>query len=159
MDRWLPIIGVLVGFLTATAGFITATVTEYFKYRRARADRRAEFQQQTLLELQDSLAELARATGAAHHHTDMTFRQTGQWGTKLPPEWNQKLFDAGVRTRILKDRVADDMLRRLVEQYRQVSQRATLALSQAEAYAAMTEFMTAIQTVNDRLGEVLRSLY
>src|SRR5260370_35432981 len=49
------------------------------------AERRADFQRQTLLDLQEVLKDFARAAGAAYHADVMAFKKTGTWAKQLVP--------------------------------------------------------------------------
>lgn len=91
---WLPIV-------TLALGYVFSLVTEAFRDRRQsrrerdaraaeredarasleqeRADRRNQFQRETLLELQEVLHDLGRAFGREYHQDAMTAKAAGKW--------------------------------------------------------------------------------
>jgi hypothetical protein len=78
----------------------------------------AAYQRETLIELQDWLAKLARASGAIHHHDVMNYRQSGKWGRELLGETlNSQLHEALVNVNRYRVRVLDDQIRQAADQF------------------------------------------
>jgi hypothetical protein len=120
---WLP-------FVTFVCGIVVTFLVEEVRHRhireREREARAAEtaakrdestraFQRDTLVALQAALAKLARATGAAYHHTEMTYRESGAWGRDPLPDSVDQAFTAAItEVNRLKTQVADDGVRQAV---------------------------------------------
>lgn len=161
----------MVPFMTFLLGVFLTQLTEgirglysFLKQRGDRRalieDRRADFQRQTLVDLQDALQAFARATGRAHHEDVMAYRQSGQWAkTPISDEWNQKLLDATGRINALWVRVLDKELRDLVVATRNASVDADMAKSDVAAEQAMRTFSESLVRAYERLGDILRTLY
>lgn len=164
---WLPV-------ATAFGGYGTAFITEWFRdlrttrrEREARAAkwaddlraRQVEFQRQTLLDLQETMFQLARATGSIHHQDDKTFRKTGVWGKQLVDDGlSEGHRVAMARTNMLEARVRDDEIRHLVGQFRTCCAGASTSRSEADAGRCMASMMGIQEKTNERIGQVLRSL-
>lgn len=164
---WFPV-------ATAFAGYAAGFVTEWFRdsrtarrEREARAEkraddlraRRAEFQRQTLLDLQEAMFQLARAAVALHHQDAMTFRNTGVWGRQpVSDELSEGHRAALARTNMLVARVRDEDIRHLVGQLRAHSAEASISRSEADAGRCIASMMGAQEQANERVGEILRSL-
>jgi hypothetical protein len=164
---WFPV-------ATAFAGYAAGFVTEWFRdsrtarrEREARAEkraddlraRRAEFQRQTLLDLQEAMFQLARAAGTLYHQDVMTFRKTGVWGRQLvSDEVSEGHRAALARTDMLVARVRDEDIRHLVGQLRTRSGEVSTSRSEADAEGNIAAMMAAQEQANQRIGEVLRSL-
>jgi hypothetical protein len=135
--------------------------------REALSDQRRNFQRQTLLELQEAVQDLTRATGAMHHHDDMAFRRTGEWQRELLAEpLNEQLLLANRRVMLLAVRVRDDSLRATVQRFRGhcsdtlIVGRGSDSDSQlrATSQAAMQSALPLVEQIHDRIGEILRTL-
>lgn len=90
-------------------GWYLNTVSDRFQHRRSRrdqiAERRADFQRQTLLELQEAMLDLV------HTHTDEPVSEK---------DTNQKIFKAQMHITALWARVRDASLRDLVHKFQKV---------------------------------------
>jgi hypothetical protein len=133
---WFPVVTLLLG---AVGGYLADALRDKRATRREaaaaeRADRREwataqrqrdvardAFQRETLIELQDWLGKLGRATGASMHHDEMEFRSSGQWGRSLlGEEWNRAHHEALVNVNRLRVRVLDDDVRQVVQEFSSV---------------------------------------
>ncbi len=127
--------------------------------RRQLAGRRTEFQRQTLLDLQETLMELARATGAVYHQDTMVYLSTGQWRKQLLGEpLNEKHNLAVRRTTMLSVRVLDDSVRTLVEKCKTQAIQIVISTSKEQSDAAFAEMVSSFEQGNQRKGELLRKI-
>ncbi|MGD0167634.1 MAG: hypothetical protein ABSC51_10190 [Gaiellaceae bacterium] len=166
---WLPL-------LTLRLGWAGATSSEFLRDRRQekrerqareaeralrREERRDEFQREALLGLQEALAKLGRAATEAHLHDLREHRQTGTpWpDLRLGKELDEELRLATLQVRMLEERVLDDELRNLVQQFLDLYTEALLARSEAEAKAAYNALIASNERAQARLGTLLRQLY
>lgn len=166
-SSWFPVI-------TLLAGFASKWVFDWLSHKRVLAkerearlaqvrtqmlERRITFQRQTLLDLQDALSKLGRATGAAAHQDRMAFRTTGQWQRQhLTDGWSDKFQEAQVAAQTLSVRVRDDLVRDLVSQMKTACVETLLCSGLEESDAAMIRAMNFHEQLNDRVGMILRSL-
>lgn len=164
---WFPV-------FTLLLGYATKAVSDWLQHRRTSererqareatrqeqlAERRSTFQRQTLLDLQEAMMQLVRATGAMHHQDVMAFRTTGTWQKQLFGEElaeNSRLANA--RTSMLAVRVRDDSVRDLVQAVKNHATAAGMCASQDEGQRAMAGMGDAFEKLNQRIGEVLRKL-
>jgi len=127
--------------------------------REQLTERRAEFQRQTLLDLQDALFDLMRTTGAMHHQDEMAYRQTGEWQKRL---FGDELYDksqvAMRRTAMFQVRVRDASLREMADDLRKLSAQVTVGTSKSESDSAMLDAADLFVQVQERIGEILRTL-
>jgi hypothetical protein len=130
--------------------------------RRERTARRDEFQRVTLLDLQEAMADLARAAGEIQHFDSMQLRTSGQ-RTQLPEGMSDREFKARRRLAILRERVLDAELRRLVDEFAaatlEVEKVAWMRGSEAESDERTLAAIHVLERANARLGMVLRDLY
>lgn|ERR1700735_2607249 len=88
---WFPVV-------TLIGGYLLKVFSDFLQHRRtlerereAREalrrnqleERRTTFQRQNLLDLQEAVSDLARATGQANVQGNKAYRETGRWGTQL----------------------------------------------------------------------------
>jgi hypothetical protein len=160
-------VSVLLGFATSwlSARYQnTATVKRERESRLAArsdqlAERRAEFQRQTLIELQDAVFDLMRATGAMHHQDEMAFRKTGQWQKQLlADELDQKALMSNRRTLMFKVRVRDGSLREMVGKLSNLSAQVAISIDRDHSNEAMTEAGELFGKVQERIGELMRTI-
>lgn len=175
---WLPA-------LTALLGFVTASVLDWLRDRRAeqrernaaertaarereardaarreqRFERRTAFQRQTLLDLQEATLRLVRATGEMNHLDTVASRGGGEWGKQLFGEdLNDRARLAQAQTTVLGVRVRDDAVRNGIKIVKNECVAATSSRSEEEAKRAMHRMSDAFDEMNERLGEILRKL-
>lgn len=171
---WFPVV-------TLILGFIISAITDWNKDKRDRnresearrearrdllAEHRRTFQRETVLALQESVQDLARGVGAAQHHDEMAYRQTGKWqAVELAEEVDKQIFDANRRTMVLAVRVRDQALRDLLSNFRELAGHVQLALptgSDAERRVAATatcrEMVSKVPLIHHRIGEILHNL-
>jgi hypothetical protein len=154
-DQILPLITFLLG-----SGL--TFVTEALQYRRqverereARAAERetervrqhAEFQTQTLLELQDALAQLLSLT------------QSQMMGEALSGEDRSKKINANLQAQALAVRVDDNELRARAQGVLDLMIELGEARDPEAASAVWNTIAMEFRATNDRVGELLRELY
>ncbi len=165
------LIGVIIGGVLVT---VSSVVVALIQADRAAAldqqkrldDRRIgsdAFQRDTLLDLQERLAEWMRTLGQIHIADSRTLKEKGKL-FQLPEGVSDANFDTGRRLMYLTDRVRDDDLRRALTDLRANAAR-------GEAWRAVDHENMTIETlerdfvalvvegdaVQMRLGEILRS--
>lgn len=164
---WFPVFTLVLGFVASSANEWLRDLRSARREREAReAERntqllakRASFDKETLLELQEAVARLVRATGAAHHIDWMAEKASGKWGRNLlPDDLDSETLAAHVRTSILTVRVRDNEARALVQALRDASVKSGLARNRQDTEAQMQEISTLLERLNHRIGEVFRSL-
>ncbi len=180
-----PTTAPLVPLLTALGGYLTSAFTEYFRDRRARerdreaaavasareretreaakrvqlAERRASFQRETLLSLQDAIFALARAAGEMHHIEEMESRRTGTWGKILFPDTlDNQPREAGVRTLMLMVRVNDEHVREMTKTFRDHANRVGICRTEKESQQALLAMAEAMEPLHERTGMIVRRL-
>jgi hypothetical protein len=159
---------------TLFVGLLTGWISEWFRDKRAskrereareatrRAalfDRRANFQRETLLNLQDWVAKLARATGRMNFLDSMEYRKTGKWGgQRFPENLSDDAQQANVSVMLLTSRVRDDDIRELAETFRSEANQVALCRTAEAAKDALDKMGAVLTSLYKRTGEVLRKL-
>jgi hypothetical protein len=169
------------GAFLVLLGFGTKFISDWFQDKRTLqreretrdalrrdqlAERRANFQRQTLLELQEALQDLARATGAANVQDERAFKETGRWQRQLlGEEINQQIFLANRRVLMLTVRVRDQALRDALNRFRNLTndtevtnRNATHAELREASNVLFRSAVSSLEPIQERIGELLRSL-
>lgn len=139
------------------------TAREREARREARRDfleqRRADFQRQTLIELQETCATLLRRTGQAHHSDEMAFKKTGEWQkTFIPDDVDEEYRNTQARTLVLLVRVRDAEVRQLVEDTKSQCNDVVQSPDRATSRRAASQMLGTYTDLNHRIGVVLREL-
>jgi uncharacterized membrane protein len=122
-------------------------------------ERRANFQRETLLALQDAAVKLARAAGRMHHFDAMEYKKTGKWGGQLlPAGLSSDAMQSSITIMILKVRVRDEVIRELVNNFRSHANRVGVTRSEQASQEALSKMAAVIEPLHDRIGDVLRKL-
>jgi hypothetical protein len=164
---WFPV-------FTALLGYVGSLLTESLRDKRATArerearhsltraqllERRANFQRETLLRLQDEALKLARAAGRMNHLDEMRFRETRKWGgTLFPDGLSDDAFQANVTIMVLTSRVRDDRIREIVSAFRTHANCVGTSPTREAATKALEKMSQLIEPLHTRIGEVLRQL-
>lgn len=166
-ETWFPVITLILGaVLKGVFDLLTERRSEN-RNRRARIEqrrdtlqaKRIEFQQATLLEVQEVTARLVRMAGRINVHDEMQFRATGDWhGSRLPEEVDQGFLVEQTSFNRLRVRIRDDQAREVAKQFSEAIVNSTLARSQSEAQAHLHEMMGYLITFSERVGVLLREL-
>jgi hypothetical protein len=167
---WFP---VLFPVFTLLLGFAIKFVSDWVQHKRdlerdretrkeARhdllAERRTDFQRQTLLDLQEAVQDIARAAGAVHVEDARAYKQTGQWQKqRIPEELDQQILLANRRVMLLNVRVRDAELRQLVEKVA-VACSHSEHLSKDSSMVAIGAVGLVLIQVHERIGTLLRTL-
>ena len=166
-SSWFPVVTLLLGYATKS-------LSDWLEHRRntrrereareaARRDKlyeqRISFQRQTLLDLQEASAQLARSVGAVTHQDRMAYRSTGKWRKALlSDELNEGNRLAQARTGMLGPRVRDDATRQLVDKLKTRSAEAVNSPTPQDCERADIDVTLIYTELNQRIGEVLRKL-
>ncbi len=153
---------------------MTSMLTEYLRDQRAIGrerearvearrlhllERRASFQRETLLNLQEEVMQLARAAGRMDHLDKMEYRKTGEWGKHLFPEdLDEGAREAGVKTLMLMVRVRDDVVRDMVKKFRDHANAVGICRSETESRQALDGMTAVLGPLHERIGMILRKL-
>lgn len=159
MDVFSALGGVVIGYALK---ILEAWLQDRRSSARERRARIHDFQRQTLIDLQDAMADLARACGEAHHEEFLAFKRSGRWGEFAGSNAiSDRDYAARRKMLILCERVIDEQLRDLIGQFNAAAVRTGIppTTSQAEADKTMLDLAAAFERANHRLGQVLRDLY
>lgn len=165
---WFPV-------LTAALGYIGSWVSERLRDRRTAArerearesvrraqlsERRAGFQRETLINLQDAVVKLTRAAGRMHHSDEMEFQRTGTWGGHLLPEdISDDAHQANVAMLVLTSRVRDQQIRELADSFRSEANKIGMPHRSREAdRETLTKIGEFLEPLHKRIGEILRRI-
>jgi hypothetical protein len=166
-ETWFPVVTLILGAVAKGIGDRVSdarkTKAEKVARQEQRLDaihlRRAEFQRSTLLDLQTAMQKLARATGKASHDDLMAFRETGEWGrNQISEEANTGALEGHASINILRVRVNDHHIRTIAGNFSSACSRHVFCKSEAESDACMKEMSKHMTELNERIGEVLRTL-
>jgi hypothetical protein len=164
---WLPL-------LTFVGGFVAKSIQDWLQDRQtamrerearleARRDtyfaKRAEFQRETILGIQDVAQKMIRNAGQLSMHDIEWHIRSSLWQEKpLPAEIDQAGLEQNAMMNKLAVRLADGEARRLVQSFRDACTRVGLASKPAYSKSALREAGEQHLELNARLGELLRSL-
>ena len=165
---------VLLPVFTLLLGYLLKLFSDWVQHRRTLereremrlaernaklADRRVEFQRQTLLELQDAVIEVARTTASMAHHDLVNFRRNGTWQRDLyPADLDRDAMLAMRRTSVLMVRVRDETTRQLVQRVKDSSVAATGSHDQETSDSELLKLARAFEELQPRIGELLRRI-
>jgi hypothetical protein len=164
---WFPVFTLLLGFAIK---FISDAIEHKRALERDRETRRelrrdqlaqrsADFQRQTLLELQDALMDIGRSAGEMHHADRMAYVKSGAWQKQRYPEvLSEKNRTAYARTSMLTGRVRDAVVRDLVKEFKDHATNVTACDAPHLSDRAWEEMVSTGQQLHDRIGELLRTL-
>jgi hypothetical protein len=164
---WFPVLTLLLGYATKSASEWVQHRRTTQRDREAReaaqqdqlSERRASFQRQTLLDLQEAMMQLVRMAGAVHHQDVMAYRKTGKWQKQLfGEELSESARLAAARSSMLSVRVRDDSIRALVGKVKSDANDAGMCATEEESQVALRSMAAAFENLNQRIGEVLRKL-
>lgn len=167
MATWFPVV-------TLVLGYVLKVISDSFQDRRTlrrerearEAARRAQiyerhviFQRQTLLDLQDALNDLGRATGAMHIQDEKAYRATGEWHKQpYTEEVNENCRLAFRRVSTFRVRVHDDSVRELAQKFKNYSSEVITNVDRDMSVAALSCAFKVAEELNERIGEILRKI-
>jgi hypothetical protein len=128
--------------------------------RRERlADRRNDFQRETLLALQVASQKLLRTTGRMHHLDVVAFRTTGQWQRQqFPDDLSDDHLRQTTETMLLASRVRDDETRALADRLTDLAAVVGLSSNEGEAENRMMAAGDAQRALLQRTGQLVREM-
>lgn len=166
--------GGLLPVFTLLLGFAASSLNEWFRDKRAKnrehearmaarrerlSDRRADFQRQTLLDLQEAVLVVTRSLWSLHSHDLDVARTSGHWELRLiPEELNQEHASANAKTILLAARVRNDEIRSLAGQLRDRGNVVMLCDSETSSRRAIQSIDETFLNLNEKIGELLRKL-
>jgi hypothetical protein len=87
------------------------------------------------------------------------YRDAGRWQRNLySPDLDEADREANARTSMLGVRIRDGSIRELLQQFKNSSTGVTISRSKEETEVAMRNMATAFEALQQRIGEVLRTL-
>jgi hypothetical protein len=154
MDAAVPAIALALGFIGA---LLLEYVRDGAAVRRERKRRLADLQRQSLIELQDALAQLARASASLATARRRRHADREDWP---PPEdyfvHHDALAEARIPVLTLASRLDDVSLRGLVGAVREADAALTAAESPESAVERQSRLQDALVLAVERCGELLR---
>lgn len=164
---WLPVV-------TAFAGYFSAQLSDWFKDRRtyqreresrnvlrrdAVAERRNEFQRETLLALQEVMTEWSNGLIEMYVRKSFENKSSGEWkDADLPNGLTDRLSTSTTRSVMLSSRVSDANVRTLVGQFKAQWSGFLNATTRARSEESMNKASMTFQEINERIGDLLRCL-
>ncbi|MBL6946981.1 MAG: hypothetical protein ISR47_10105 [Rhodospirillales bacterium] len=166
-QTWFPVVTLIIG-LALKAIFDALTDRRTFRREReARKEQRldtirqtrVEFQRATLLELQNTVSQLARFIGQTHHQDTMAYLESGVWQKQLlTEEVNIGILHANTSLRELRVRVRDEDVRRISKDFSSKCTSVALSPNETDAKNAFSRLTVIADELSERVGVVLRSL-
>jgi hypothetical protein len=164
--EWFPVATLLLGYvLRWLSDFLSHRHTRAWERQarqEAREDRlreqRTTFQRETLLNLQEAVMDMTRATAEAHVADMNAYRKTGEWRTAVVPALEEGIRLASARTTKLLVRVSDEAARGQVVKFKAAVERAVFSDDRESCQAALRDVFSLFDEVNDELGELLRKI-
>lgn len=160
---WFPVVTLVLG---ALAGYFADYLRESRAATREREEARRTFQRETLIELQDQIASLARAVGRGHHEDFLEHARSGLWARgSLSEEVNLGEMQAIREIHRLRVRLTDRDLSQRTEKFIGLATAVGLpgvrapgddAAMKERSERCMAELVDAFGPMNERLGEALR---
>jgi uncharacterized membrane protein YccC len=161
-------VGALAGTVIGASASIVTTIISGWNANRLqknadaleRTERARAFQRSNLLELQDSLQDVMRLIGRAHHEDMLAARESGEWGkSMLSEELNQGILLANRKLAILTERVANDELRSNLRELHQIMTNCLMSSSELESMGSIQRASSEFAPFMEKLGVVLRGNY
>lgn len=122
----------------------------WLERKQRRADRRDEFQRESLEHLQRALLQLARCAAQTH----MVIQAEQRISTEL--DETQRL--TSVEVSVYAVRITDESVGNLVQEFQQAVRNITAADSNSNHAILTEELVTSLDAANTRIGECLRKL-
>ncbi len=123
------------------------------------AERRTQFQRQTLLDLQPALMDLARHASKMHLHDLTGYRTTGAFHLQAyPDDANQGFGLAAALTSMLAVRANDAEVRVLTAAFKSAASDISGARNPDDSIASFVKMSRSFESLQERIGVVLRAL-
>ena len=164
---WFPVVTLVVGAL------LKAVFDAWTENRKSALDKmlrvekrkeiilmqRIDLQRKALGDLQVALSDLTRSTNLVYMHDAKMYREGVAWGEESTPdglgETARNNFRAVTLTKV---RVSDEVVRKLAGDLSALCTQVTLARTENEADEAMRSSSILYSSINEKIGEALRSL-
>jgi hypothetical protein len=120
-----------------------------------------DFQRTNLLQLQEVLADLTRATSRITYNDVQHFRDTGVWGSRpqrLTDEWAERQTDAQQNISVLVERVGEADLSADARRVQESANSLLSTTDEAATLLGLQEMAMEFATVNKAIGSHLRAL-
>jgi hypothetical protein len=164
--EWFPVATLLLGYtvraLSDFFGHRNIRAREREALQEAREDRLREqhttFQRETLLNLQEAVMDMTRATAEAHVADMNAYRKTGEWRTTVIPALEEGIRLASSHTTKLMVRVGDDAARGLAVKLKAAVKRAVFSEDKESCQSGLSDVFATFDELNDQLGELLRKI-
>jgi len=163
---WFPVVTLVLGLvLKAAFDFLNEKRVEE-REKKIRVEKRKEVIQQQrlenqrkiLVEIQEVLANPMRSVSRQHLEDVSNSRAIGEWAKQgISEEVNVATMEAFRRANLLRVRVLDDDLRQQIAELTSLCSKVTGAKSERESELGWMDSGYFFNTVNERLGEVLRA--
>lgn len=154
---WFPVLTLISGL---AGGYLADYMRDGRAAKRDRATARDDFQRETLIELQDWLAKLARATGRLHYLDIMEHHESGKWGRHQVPEGDSTaLHEAIVNVNRYRTRILDEAIRQASKEFVAKCVDASIGAGHGDDDEAVRS--SAVQAfhemapMNERLGDMI----
>jgi hypothetical protein len=153
------VVGSVVAVSSLAIGFVLSEVSGFLKLRRERVQRRQDFQRDTILELQECLARIVRATSRAYFEMTEDEDASGIWRSMSDTHrLAEGVRDAQERASVLAVRLADSDLRRAVEQLRETAREVIRAPDRPTGDGLHRDLAIGFTSLNQAFGKRLRSI-
>ena len=164
----MPLLGVLVGALSALFGSYLQHSWTTKREAISRSEnrnaelklRQIEFQHDTLIELQDTVAKLTRATGKAFHQDTVNFSKIGVWqkellGDDVSTEHNL----LSTRCTVLASRLQDGVIREQTQKFVDGCHKILSCANESAAQTLILAMTEQMKVVHDSIGKSVRNLH
>jgi len=160
VDAGTLLLGAGVALGSAALGVVSETLKGWFGRRYSIADKRTVFRHRTAVELQETIYQLMRTTGAIHHADTTAARQSGVWGRTLASnDLNEAHNVQVIRIRVLMERLEDAPLRQNIDVLISGSASVVIARTEQAALDANETLMKRHKEVNKELGRAIRETW
>jgi hypothetical protein len=123
------------------------------------AERRTQFQRQTLLDLQPALMDLARHTGKMHLHDLRGYRATNRFHAELyPSDVDEGFRSTSALISMLAVRVNDAKVRVLTAAFKKAASDVGVATNPTDSDSSVDTMSQLFVELQERVGVVLREL-
>lgn len=166
-DAWFPVCTLLLGAIGKGLGDVLGDRRRDRREAQARKEarldvqraRHAEFQRETLLQLQEAIYDLGRLAGRVNFADVIAEHELGTWGKKdLPAEVNDGFLLATVKTQKFRVRAASADIREMGAQFVNACTQVSMARARADSDNALKAAMSIFEKLNERIGDALSAL-
>lgn len=159
--EWVTLLaGAGIALGSAFLGIVSEGAKGWVARRNTIADRRAEFQHATAVELQETLFEAGKISlGLVVEMTIYNRDREGWTAATLSDEMNLKEQQLLTRVNILKSRIDDPVVREKVGAHIDMTGQALKIQSMKEAEALIDEWIETQRSTDDVIGQLIRDTW